>query len=224
MNIVEKRKQQRMAEAQQKTGDESIANGVVSSLVQRYRVIRASVDVDLKAMEGVSSQERRKELKRQHIEKYKEYIDAYLGSEEVHRNSVLTQYMVWLFDVGQIEEGLNLANICIAQDQEMPERFNRSIQGFVADAILEWAQTEVKDSHAVSPYFDQMFDIVTTKQWDIFEGVVCGYYKLAAQMAEDNKEDAKALELYKLADGAWDKAKVTTKINQLTKKLGEPPK
>jgi len=219
MSFAKKRKAERIKEF--KTGVASTQASVVSesNLVKRYRVVHAAMESTLSAINDIANHEERKVLKLDFINTHRDYISEYLNADEKHQNAVLAQYMIWSFDVGEIEDAWELALECIKQDQAMPERFNRTIEAFISDSLLDWATDTVEADGDPNPYFETAYKQVKSGDWDLFEATTCKYHKLAARMLEQEEDYAGALELYETADKSYSKAKVKTKIDQLKKKL-----
>lgn len=185
--------------------------------VNRYQLLADSLENDCKRISSLPQGEARNQVKRDElIPQYRKYVDAYLSGGEVYANQVLVQVMIWAFDVGDIDLAVKLAEIAVAQDQSMPERFNRDLKTFVADAVLEWAQAQRTGGNPVEPYFGGMFALVTT--WPIHDVIKAKYHKFAAENATA-EDPAKALELYRRALEIDPDCKVKTAMAKLEKAL-----
>jgi hypothetical protein len=103
----------------------------------------AALDVDLARLSDLNNLASKQLLKRNELlPKYQEYVQRYCESGLNFPNRVAVQVMVWLFDTAQFEDALELADFLMEQGQQMPERFRRDIQTFVADAVYDWALAE----------------------------------------------------------------------------------
>jgi hypothetical protein len=98
----------------------------------------------------------------------------------------LGQILVWLFDIKDIPQAMDLAVYCIAHDVPMPERFKRDLSTFLCDTIIEWAENEHEAGRSCEPYFGQVFDLA--KDWDIPDQVRARFYRLRGLIALKKKE------------------------------------
>lgn len=102
----------------------------------------------------------------------------YLDGGRVFNNPVFSHCVIWLFDVDELGQALQWADIAIEQGQETPENIKRDFAHFTADAVLEWAQTIAPQGQPVEPYFSDTFERVKTA-WCINEELTAKYYKFA---------------------------------------------
>ncbi|MBO1107892.1 MAG: phage terminase small subunit [Plesiomonas sp.] len=112
------------------------------------------------------------------LPKWRPYAERYLASGEVHQNPIFSYCTIWLFDVGDIGEGLRWADIAIEQQQDTPENIRRDFAHFTADFVLEWAEREAAVGHAIEPYFSQTFERVRTR-WRLNEVLTSKWFKFA---------------------------------------------
>ena len=104
-----------------------------------------ALNVDLERISSIDNHELRRQIKRDELlPKYLDYVQRYRDSELSFPNPVMMQVLVWLFDTAQFGAGLELANFAMSQGQELPERFKRNVQTFVADEVIDWAEAEYK--------------------------------------------------------------------------------
>ncbi|WP_252407526.1 phage terminase small subunit, partial [Escherichia coli] len=73
----------------------------------------------------------------------------YLDEGEVYQNPIFVYCVIWLFDVGEFDTGLDWADIAIAQGQRTPDNFKSGFPAFVADTILAWAQLEAEAGNPI---------------------------------------------------------------------------
>ncbi len=105
-------------------------------------------------------------------------VEAYLASGQVYANPVLAWCVIWLFDVGELDKALDLADIAIGQNQATPEQLRSNFPTFVADTMLAWAQESAGRGESVEPYFSRTFERVANT-WRLHEQVTAKWYKFA---------------------------------------------
>jgi len=156
-------------------------------------LMQASLDEDLKRLSDLKNLASKQTLKRTELlPKYQDFIQRYMDSGLVMQNPVLVQVMVWLFDTEQFEDGLELADFAIEQGQEMPERFKRNVQTFVADAVIEWAFREYNAQRSPEPYLSDLLPRVDG-EWDLPEQIPSKYHKLIGMRAMEAEQWETAL-------------------------------
>ncbi len=181
----------------------------------------AALDVDLARLSEIKSLAGKTELKRNELlGKYQPYIQRYCESGLVFPNRVLVQVMVWLFDTAQFDDGLELAEIAIAQGQLMPERFKRDIQTFVADAVCEWAYDEYSAERSPEPYLSDLL-VRVDGDWRLPEQIPAKYHKLIGIRALEAEEFETALHHLERARELYPKVGVDVRIDKCRKALAK---
>lgn len=180
----------------------------------------AGLDDDLARLSAIQGKANRQDLKRSELlPKYQEYVQRYVESGLVFPNRVLVQVVIWLFDTAQFEDALELADIAIAQGQEMPERFRRrDIQTFVADAICDWAYDEHKAGRSPEPYLSDLLPRVDG-EWSLPEQIPAKYHKLIGIRALEEKAWTKAVTHLERATQLYPKVGVGVRIDNARKAL-----
>lgn len=153
----------------------------------------AALDQDLERVSAINGMAMRQALKRDELlPKYQDYVQRYCESGLNFPNRVLVQVMIWLFDTEEFEDGMELANFAIGQGQQMPERFKRDIQTFVADAVCDWAYAEYKAKRSPEPYLSDLLSLVDG-EWELTEQIPAKYHKLVGIRAMEAKDWGQAL-------------------------------
>ena len=145
----------------------------------------ASLVEDLAALKGLNSVERKIEYKRETlIPKYRDYVARLREAGGPHE--LLGYWLVWLFDAGQIEEGLDYAAWAFQAGVKLPERFKASPRFFVAAQLVEWAEAQAGAGRGVEPYFEDTFRAIEADPdaWNLNDDVLGRYYRLRGLMAE----------------------------------------
>ncbi|MDG5830462.1 phage terminase small subunit [Salmonella enterica subsp. enterica serovar Newport] len=65
-------------------------------------------------------------------------VESYLESKQVYANPVFAWCVIWLFDVGELDQALEWADIAISQQQATPVSYAANFPTFVADTMLAW--------------------------------------------------------------------------------------
>ncbi len=197
-------------------------------------LMTTAMDADLERISAINSREARQALKRDELlPKYLDYVQRYRESGLNHPNPVLMQVLVWLFDTAQFEAGIELADFAIGQGQQLPERFKRDVQTFVADELIDWAEAEHKAGRSPEPYVSQLLPRVDGnwdgfKQggeserpapWQLFERIPARYHKLLGVLAMERKDWAAAVAHLNRATELYPEIGVKTRLEGAEKAL-----
>lgn len=115
------------------------------------------------------------------LPKWMPTVEAFLESGNEFAHPVFAWCVVWLFDVGDLDKALELADIAIAQQQPTPEKIRRTFQAFVADSVMAWAEITSAAGESIEPYFSRTFENVVTR-WRLHEEITAKWYKFAGLM------------------------------------------
>lgn len=174
---------------------------------------------DCARLSDLDSIAERQRLKREELlPKYLDYVQRYRESGLNHPNPVLMQVLVWLFDTEQFEPALELADFARQQGQVMPERFRRNIQTFVADTVIEWAESEHKAKRSPEPYLTRLLPQVDG-EWKLFERIPARYHKLLGDIAMDQEQWATAITHFERATELYPEIGVKTRLGDANKAL-----
>ncbi|MEM5487064.1 phage terminase small subunit [Enterobacter cloacae] len=159
-------------------------NELLSSSPQDKRAAECDIELDRRMLsEQCESLAQRAEMKRDILlPKWLPRVERYLAAGEVYPFLPLVMCTVWLFDVGELDQGIDYALLAIEQKQPMPENFSSSMGAFVADTVRDWTEQEYAAGRSVEPYFSRVFGLVT-ESWQLHEDIVARYYKLGARLA-----------------------------------------
>ncbi|MDP9783481.1 phage terminase small subunit [Pseudomonas fluorescens] len=185
-------------------------------------LMEASLDQDLERLSKLKNLASKQALKREELlPKYQDFIQRYMESGLVMPNRVLVQVMIWLFDIEQFEDGLELADFAIGQGQEMPERFKRrDVQTFVADAVIEWAYAEYNAQRSPEPYLSDLLPRVDG-EWELTEQIPSKYHKLIGMRAMEAEQWETALKHLERSTELYSKAGNETRISKCRKALAK---
>lgn len=184
-------------------------------------LMEASLDEDLKRLSDLKNLASKQTLKRAELlPKYQDFIQRYMDSGLVMPNRVLVQVMIWLFDTEQFEDGLELADFAIEQGQEMPERFKRDVQTFVADAVIDWAYAEYNAQRSPEPYLSDLLPRVDG-EWNLPEQIPSKYHKLIGMRAMEAEQWETALKHLERSTELHAKAGNETRIAKCRKAIAK---
>lgn len=188
---------------------------------KHFKLMEDSLAVDLERISAINSREARQQLKRDELlPKYQEYVQRYRDSGLSFPNSVLVYVLIWLFDTGEFDKGLELADFAMSQGQALPERFNRDIPTFVADEVIEWAEAEYKAGRSPEPYVSNLLPQVDGV-WSLFERIPARYHKQLGILAMDRKEWAISITHFERAETLYDGIGVGTRLAGARKALAK---
>ncbi len=197
-------------------------------------LMTTAMDADLERISAINSREARQALKRDELlPKYLDYVQRYRESGLNHPNPVLMQVLVWLFDTAQFEAGIELADFAIGQGQQLPERFKRDVQTFVADELIDWAEAEHKAGRSPEPYVSQLLPRVDgywalinaedeadlPKPWELFERIPARFHKLLGILAMEAEQWALAIDHFERAAALYPEIGVKTRTDEASKAL-----
>ncbi|MCL8337709.1 phage terminase small subunit [Pseudomonas mosselii] len=195
------------------------ALGSPANARKHLKLMEASLDEDLARLKAIPSLAGKQDLKRTELlPKYQDYVSRYIESGQILQNRVLVQVMVWLFDTAQFDDALELADIAIEQGQLMPERFKRTIQTFVGDAIGDWAYAEYDAGRSPEPYLSNLLPRVDG-EWTVPEQIPSKFHKLIGMRAMDDEQWEVALQHLERATALYPKAGCSTRIEKCRRAL-----
>lgn len=101
-----------------------------------YQLQLTELKNDIHVLRSIQSQEKRAEAKKELIPKHMPYVDGVIKSgAKVDQDEVITTIMLWCFDCGLFDQGLNLAEYALQNDLKMPDSFSRSTATVIVEEI-----------------------------------------------------------------------------------------
>ena len=189
------------------------------ALRQLDAFLNSALEVDLAALSSLSGKtEAKRVIKRdQLLPKYHEYV-AQL-TEGGRKHELVGRYLVWCIDALEFDQALKLAEWCIENGQTLPQNFKSTVQFFVADNVLTWANSEFAAGRSFAPYLQQTLDLMETGKWDVPDEIRAGYYSLFGKecMRLERWHEAEADLLKALKFGGKVKTNLETVQKQLAK-------
>jgi hypothetical protein len=153
--------------AEQRAKQHEAQQQAVTKEQDAFQLLLHQLDQDEKSLRELPRGKARDEMiVKQLLPVWRPEAEQYLASGENHPNPILVLVMIWCFNVAEIDFALRCAETALAQNQRMPERFSRSLDAFVADATLEWAQRRALNGQ---PYEKQFLRVA--ERLDSWPGV-----------------------------------------------------
>lgn len=145
---------------------------------ESMHVMAAALEKDIEALHGLTLAQKVAIKRDTYLPRWMPTVEKYLASGEVQRNPVLAWCVIWLFDVGDLDAALDLADIAIEQEQDTPTALKSNFVTFTADTVLAWAENMAREGQPVEPYFSRTFTNVT-ENWELYEVIRAKWFKFA---------------------------------------------
>ncbi|WP_424408077.1 terminase endonuclease subunit [Pasteurella sp. PK-2025] len=176
-----------LQQIEQATNNGTLQHEVIAQHGNDYSVLEIALANDVNAIRVIPTLELRAEYKRNRfLPKWLPFVEEYLEKKTVYQNDYFAYCIIYLFDVGDFDQALRLAQIAIEQKQNLPKGFSSTLPTFVADQIFNWANKTASAGGSVEPYFTQTFENVATK-WQLHEIVKSKWLKMAAALLLRNE-------------------------------------
>ena len=120
-----------------------------------YELMLAKVDADMRRLKDIQSIDRKIEVKRELLPDYDAYIDGAIAGDTGVQDDVLMTAMVWQFDVGNFERGLQIAEYALRHKLTLPGQYKRTLGTLIAEEVSDAAKRKLaaKESAAeLLPY------------------------------------------------------------------------
>lgn len=202
--------------------------GTIAKMADRtpeFELLMTAIEQECRRLSELPRGSERIERKRALLLEFLPVVEKYVVTGEEYRNPVLTQLMVWAFDVGDIDQAMRLARVAIAQNQPMPERYKRDVRTAVADLVMDWVESRGEQS--AEPYFSEVYRAIFPEEpdvigWQIHDEIRLKYVKRAIADAEKSGNLQSALDLCNFAEKIDPKkAQVKTRKAKLEKELAK---
>lgn len=227
MHSVMKRFQKKMEQHQQ---PEAVAKnrqppqpvGGVIRQQQNSQLMEAAMEEDLKSLKAIRSKAHKVQLKKEQlVPKYQAFVESIMAGNKVH--AILSQFLVWLFDIADIAGAVKLADYCRLHRIPLPERFKRNLEIYIADEVLIWSELEWEAGRSPNPYFNDEFKRVVDDRDERPDELTAKYFRLAGLIAQHEKRYDDAVNCLEHAKERGAKVKtVLNKCRDALEKIREP--
>ncbi len=193
-------------------------------------LLLGEMDNDLKRLKALTRIDDKIALKRDElIPKYRQSVSDYLEGDDVFKNSLFPNMVIWMFDIEELDTAIAWCDIAIEKGFESP--FKRGFPTFCADQVLAWSEKMSTAGHDIEPYFSQVFEKVKN-DWRINEALTAKYFKFAglfllrdengkplASSVGDIKQLEESLALLQEAEKQNPKVGVTTHLDKIGQRI-----
>jgi hypothetical protein len=109
-----------------------------------YELQMAQLHQHYQQLKGIQSTQAKEELKAKLLPDYAPYIAGVLASGQGAQDEVVTTIMLWRFDAGDYQGGLEIAAYVLKHGLTMPDRFARTTGCLVGEEVAEAALKALK--------------------------------------------------------------------------------
>ena len=167
-----------------------------------YELLMASLGEDMHRLKNIQSKEGKIAAKAEMIDRYTPHVDATLAASEetgtAVQDELLVNMMVWRFDIGDFDRGLDIAAHVLRYGLRLPERYQRTSGTVIAEEVAQAALDANKvDKPFELPVLQRVEQL--TADADMPDIVRAKVHKAMGQqlvriatLADDNPDDAPA--------------------------------
>ncbi|MDP8173673.1 phage terminase small subunit [Pasteurella skyensis] len=179
------REQQQRMRAEQKLAKEQARRltGAVEPLGNhQHSILEIALKNDVNKIRSMPTLADRAVYKRDHfLPKWLPYVHDYFNKKEQYQNEIIGYCIVYLFDVGDLTQALELSQLAIDDGQQPPAIIKSTLTTFVARQVFDFTEKMATAGQSFEPYFSQTFKNVAT-QWKLHEKIQAKWYKLAGNL------------------------------------------
>ncbi len=193
-------------------------SGQVSDLSQLkgYDLMRFQLHQHKQLLKGIASKKDKAIKKAELLPQYDEWIEGAMAGIPNEQDEVLATVAIWHCDAGNLDTGAQIGLFAIDHDVKVPDAFERNL----ATVIVETLATNLRGDNTIRE--DTIADVQALllaqngkmHKHNVPDQVTAKFFK-AAGIYLEGINDAKALELLKLAADYDDGVGVSTKIKAL---------
>jgi hypothetical protein len=189
-------------------GEDSTSTMMIGGVGKHlFEQLQAAMVTDVARIKTKPALEDKQVLKSELLPNYLPFAQAYVADGHDYPNDVAVQVMVWLFDVNDIDNALKIGMYLVANgNNDLPPKFSRNLPTFVADAIYDWANAELKAKQTASPYLDDLItfmdDQALVEKWDLHPAVISKNLALLAKHKEREGKLKECVDLCERAEAA----------------------
>ncbi len=172
-----------------------------------FETLQAAMVTDVARIKTKKVLEEKQALKRDLLPNYLPFVQAYVADGHDYPNDVAVQVMVWLFDVEDMDNALKIGLYLVTTgNNDLPPKFSRNLPTFIADAIYDWGNIQLKAEQTASPYLDDLVtfidDDTLVEKWDLHPAVISKNLVLLAKHKEREGKLAECVALCERAEAA----------------------
>lgn len=126
--------------------------------LNQYELMLAKLQQDQLRLRQIQSIQSKCLLKAQLIGEYKPYIDGVLSAGRGAQDDVVTTIMLWRFDAGDWDAGLDVAAYVLKHGLKMANRFDRTSGCLIAEEVAENAIKAQKADNLYDVKLERAFE------------------------------------------------------------------
>jgi hypothetical protein len=155
---------------------------VATKPLQDLEHYQAAMSADLAKLSAIKDIAEKAKAKQQMLSTYWPFVKAYVDNGDNYPNDIAVRIAIWLFDIQDIEKGLDLSLHLIKQGIHVtPDKFDRDLPTFVCDAMYDWSSALLKVDQSANPYLDALVATLDNDQWSLAPPVKSKMYAIAAK-------------------------------------------
>ena len=191
-----------------------------------YRLMHIRLDDDVRRLASIRSRDRANQMKHSILPHYWNYCIAVISRNNPKPDSVITRVCIWCFDIGEISNGLLLAEFALERYLTKPDgyRHTQSPAGFkrnLAETLAETlADTVLKSQtpHNAANHLLHLMELV--KQHDITDHINAKLHRAYAMAVASTDSDT-AIQHYTESNRLRPLASIRKAIERLEKQRGQ---
>ena len=106
---------------------------------EQYELMAAAMWEARQTLKNIKSIEAKINKKRELLPQFVPYLKGVLEAGNGAQDDVLLTCMVWCFDIGDLDGGLDIAEYAIKHNLQTPDRYSRDTASLVAEQVAEQA-------------------------------------------------------------------------------------
>lgn len=186
-----------------------------------YQLMMAALIEDRRRLKDIQSIERKIEVKREILPTYDAYISGVLEAGQGADDEILMTAMVWYFDIGELSEGLQIAEYALAHGLTPPDRYQRGTPAIVAEEV---ANEALRQLDGQAPDIDAVLAAVSkaealTRDADMHDQIRAKLHKALGYAYQASSHGELALEQLKRALELDERVGVKKDIERLEREI-----
>lgn len=118
----------------------SLSEAASLSHLNNYELLLFKMKQDLDRLSAIESHSSKAALKRRLLPTYMPWVAGVLASNAGMQDAVLMRVLIWLLDVGDIKNALDIGEYALRHDLVTPDDFSRSTGCLIAEEVAAAAQ------------------------------------------------------------------------------------
>lgn len=162
-----------------------------------YEVLRDLVASEWSSLKSTSDRVEKSAKQKSLLEKYREFLNAYMAGGETYHNTLLFYCLVWAADVGDFDFAIVIGDYIVKTGQHFELGFKRNAITICCDEIMLKQEQAFEKDKVLTPAFLTVFEKLKTKQWRVDNVVSLGkFYRMVGRFAEESGDMKQAYDYY----------------------------